>query len=318
VPDKVNDRERKCQHPRKALKNAKALAADSSLEPYSPKLSRSRLQRRRGAVLNGYTKLFSSIVTSTIWQESAPTKVVWVTMLAMADTSGEIQSSVPGLAHIAQVSVGDTEAALAKFLAPDKYSRTPDFDGRRIEPIDGGWRLLNHGKYRYMLSEGDRKERDRERKRRYRGRHQALCPTENGTERDKAGQDGNVREIQHTDTKAEALKDISSNAPASDQSDLLDSLRKVWDYYIHKVGRDPRTYSFTPIRQRIGLKRLEECLAKTDGDLENAENLMRIAIDQLAASDWHMGRDPKTNGKKYCEWDRHLFKTYEQMERWWN
>jgi hypothetical protein len=31
-----------------------------------------------------------------------------------------------------------------------------------------------------------------------------------------------------------------------------------------------------------------------------------------------MGRDPKTAGKKYCEWEDHLFKSYEQMEKWWN
>jgi hypothetical protein len=269
-------------------------------------------------VIYGYTKLHGSIVTSTIWQESPATCKVWVTMLAMADGNGEIQASVPGLAHIAQISVEETEAALAKFLASDRYSRTPDFDGRRIEPIDGGWRLLNHEKYRYMLSEEDRKERDRERKRRYRERVKEGCPMENGTERDKAGQEGNVREIQQTESNAEALKDIPSNAYASDESDLLDSLRIVWDYYISKVGRDPRTYSFSPTRQRIGMKRLKECLDKAGGDLGNAENLMRVAIDHLAASDWHMGRDPKTNDKKYCEWERHLFKSYEQMEGWWN
>jgi hypothetical protein len=74
-------------------------------------------------VIYGYTKLHGSIVTSTIWQESAPTKVVWVTMLAMADTNGEIQASIPGLAHMAQVSVQETEVALTKFQNPDKYSR---------------------------------------------------------------------------------------------------------------------------------------------------------------------------------------------------
>jgi hypothetical protein len=59
-------------------------------------------------------------------------------------------------------------------------------------------------------------------------------------------------------------------------------------------------------------------LVKTGGDLEKAVKLMNVAIDQLAASDWHMGRNPKTDGKKYYEWERHLFKSYEQMEEWWN
>ena len=69
---------------------------------------------------------------------------------------------------------------------------------------------------------------------------------------------------------------------------------------------------------RQGHTRLKECLKKTSGDLEKAAELMRLAIDGLAASAFHMGRDSKTNGQRYCEWEKHLFKTYEQMERWWN
>lgn len=54
------------------------------------------------------------------------------------------------------------EAALALFLGPDKYSRTPDNDGRRLEVIDGGWRLLNYTKYREMRDDEARKEYQRE------------------------------------------------------------------------------------------------------------------------------------------------------------
>ncbi len=32
-----------------------------------------------------YTKLFHSIVTSTIWRETDPTRIVWITMLALAE-----------------------------------------------------------------------------------------------------------------------------------------------------------------------------------------------------------------------------------------
>jgi hypothetical protein len=95
-----------------------------------------------------FTKLFSSITESTIWIESANVRLVWITMLAMADSKGRVWASVPGLANRARVPVEDVEEALSKFLGPDKYSRTPDNEGRRIEKIDGGWRLLNHAKYR--------------------------------------------------------------------------------------------------------------------------------------------------------------------------
>lgn len=115
-----------------------------------------------------YTKLFSSIVTSTIWTEDDKTRIVWITMLALADKNGEVQASIPGLARIAGVSVSDCETAIGKFLAPDRYSRTMDDEGRRIEPIEGGWVLINHAKYREMASRDEAREADTKRKRRYR------------------------------------------------------------------------------------------------------------------------------------------------------
>jgi hypothetical protein len=115
-----------------------------------------------------YTKLFNSIVTSTIWTEDDKTRIVWITMLALADKNGEVAGSVPGLARIAGVPVEAARIALEKFMAPDPDSRTRDDEGRRIEEIDGGWALLNHAKYRRMASKDENKERTRERVRRFR------------------------------------------------------------------------------------------------------------------------------------------------------
>lgn len=115
-----------------------------------------------------YTKLFNSIVTSTIWREADTTRIVWITMLACADKNGEVQASIPGLAHIAGVSVDACKAAIDRFLSPDPYSRTRDDEGRRIEEIDGGWLILNYVKYRQMASDEDRKAKAAERQRRFR------------------------------------------------------------------------------------------------------------------------------------------------------
>jgi hypothetical protein len=118
-----------------------------------------------------YTKLFNSIVTSTIWTEDDKTRIVWITMLALSDQNGEVHSSIPGLARLAGVSIPDAEKAIAKFLSPDDYSRTPDNEGRRIATIDGGWELLNHAKYRRMASLADKKESTANRQRRFRDRN---------------------------------------------------------------------------------------------------------------------------------------------------
>lgn len=115
-----------------------------------------------------YTKLFNSIITSTIWMEDDRTRIVWITMLACADKNGEVQASIPGLARIAGVPIEDCRAAITRFLSHDLDSRTKDDEGRRVEEIRGGWSLLNFRKYREMASKEESQANAAERKARYR------------------------------------------------------------------------------------------------------------------------------------------------------
>lgn len=124
--------------------------------------------------MSGYAKLFSSLVTSTIWREPAHVRLVWITMLALADRHGVVEASVPGLADAARVDLAECVAALERLHAPDQWSRSKEFEGRRIETIDGGWRLLNYAKYRDRLGRQDDDLSDSPgavRARRYRQRH---------------------------------------------------------------------------------------------------------------------------------------------------
>lgn len=108
--------------------------------------------------MTGYTKLFSSIIASTIWREDKETKIVWITILAMADKNGSVEASIPGLADMARVSVKECEKALKCLESSDPYSRTKEHEGRRIEPVDGGWLVLNHAKYREKMDDVERRE----------------------------------------------------------------------------------------------------------------------------------------------------------------
>jgi hypothetical protein len=105
-----------------------------------------------------FTKLFSSITTSTIWREDDHTRIVWITMLAMADKNGQVISSVPGLADMARVPLGQTVKSLEKLSSPDEWSSSQEFEGRRIEKIDRGWKLLNYAKFRAMREVEERRE----------------------------------------------------------------------------------------------------------------------------------------------------------------
>jgi len=108
-----------------------------------------------------FTKLFASITESTVWCEPDSTRIVWITMLAMADRKGRVWGSIPGLANRARVTIEQTERALRTFKSPDRYSRTPDNEGRRVEDIDGGWFLLNYEKHRATQDEESVKESKR-------------------------------------------------------------------------------------------------------------------------------------------------------------
>lgn len=118
-----------------------------------------RTRRVRG--MTGYTKLFGSILASTIWREDDKTRLVWITILAMVNRNGIAEGSIPGLADMARVSVTDCEAALEKLQSPDKYSRSQEYEGRRITPVDGGWLVLNYRKYRDRMNKDDRREYNR-------------------------------------------------------------------------------------------------------------------------------------------------------------
>lgn len=162
--------------------------------------------------MSNYTKLFNSIVTSTIWSEDDKTRIVWITMLAMADRHGEVSATLPGLARLAGVTLEAAELAIAKFLAPDKHSRTKDDEGRRIEEIEGGWLLLNHGKYRLLASTQDDMDKNAERQRRHRERlkRNGTVTDSNGTVTPKGG-----KAEAEADTKADEEKEKTPAPPAS-------------------------------------------------------------------------------------------------------
>jgi hypothetical protein len=113
--------------------------------------------------MTGYTKLFGSIVASTVWQEPHHVRIVWITMLALRNREHIVEASTPGLASLARVTVEECREALLRLESPDPDSRTPENEGRRIRKVDGGWLVLNGEKYRQKMSADDRREYNRKR-----------------------------------------------------------------------------------------------------------------------------------------------------------
>ncbi len=118
-----------------------------------------------------YNKIFSKILDSSVWLEPTPTRIVWFTFLAAMDETGFAQfASAANVAHRARVELPEAEAALACLEAPDPDSSDPEFEGRRVQRVPGGWMILNAEKYRDLVTRGGVREQTRKRVRSYRDR----------------------------------------------------------------------------------------------------------------------------------------------------
>jgi len=118
--------------------------------------------------MSGFTKLVPEIIQSSIWNETAEIRCVWIAMIATKDADGYVRGDARTIARMANVSPDAVEAALEMFQQPDPSSHTPDNDGRRIIPAPGGWIILNHDLYR--CRDDVYRERTRERVRKHRAK----------------------------------------------------------------------------------------------------------------------------------------------------
>ena len=69
------------------------------------------------------------------------------------DVDGPHPGSIPGFANLARVTIPEMEHALERLTSPDPYGRITDNEGRRIEKVPGGWRILNYLLYRDGLQD---------------------------------------------------------------------------------------------------------------------------------------------------------------------
>ena len=195
--------------------------------------------------MTGFTKLFSSIIHSTIWREPDHVRIIWVTMLAMCDRDGRVEASVPGLSDAARVDMAQCIEALNRLLAPDPYSRTTDCEGRRIAVIDGGWEIINYALYRERASKEHRRQQRAEKQQRYRDRKKAAAEREEGvtktvtegnalprvTDVDRRGPIAEAEANAESETDAEG----GSDAPARDQYEYQEDTDTDSQQIVHLI-----------------------------------------------------------------------------------
>lgn len=177
-----------------------------------------------------FVKLDCGIIHSSLWAEDSDTKICWITLLLLADATGFVRAAASAIAREAGISAAAGRRALDLFSSPDDESRTPDNQGKRIEKIDGGYRVLNYEKYR------ERDYTNAERQRRYRQSRNTVTPvtsrvtpvTRNGASR--------MQKQKHT-------KDIRANGSPPASFDVEDLIKKFVE--------DP-TYKGIDVRREFG------------------------------------------------------------------
>jgi hypothetical protein len=128
---------------------------------------------------DSFTKLFGTIITSSIWSEDDKTRIMWITLLACADSDGYCSGSIVGFAAMARMTLDQAQTAINRLEATDPHSRTPDHEGRRVLKVDGGWLLVNYSKYREKAQKEERREYLKLKKREQRSKCQQMSTAVN-------------------------------------------------------------------------------------------------------------------------------------------
>jgi hypothetical protein len=92
-----------------------------------------------------------------------------------------------------------------------------------------------------------------------------------------------------------------------------DAVERVFNYYRGTIGKS-NTYTLTDLRMKKGLARFAECLVKTEGKRDFAEELMKICVDALEANEFFMGKNDRK--RPFNDWEDQLFGSESRMEKW--
>lgn len=213
-------------------------------------------------------------------------------MLALQDRDHICRATVPALAKICNITNELCEEYLTDFQQPDKYSRSQEHEGRRVERVEGGYLILNGAHYQRLLSKEDRREYIRKKVSEHRQKRRDDVNTGNQDVNTGKQAVNKSNQSKHTKTKTKtktcSVRDLPTvethvELPKPATSMNVDLVFTHWKETLkHPDAR------LTAKRQQRILQRLKEGYSVDD---------LRAAIDGCAKSAFHMGDN--ANGKVY-------------------
>jgi hypothetical protein len=119
----------------------------------------------------GFAKLYGDkIARSSLMDASIFARWLFVYLLACADSKGRYScQTIETLARAANLTPEQTAKAVKELESPDPHSASPEYEGRRISRVNGGWEILNYTKYRDYRTKRQIKDVERKRARKEQG-----------------------------------------------------------------------------------------------------------------------------------------------------
>ena len=110
------------------------------------------MKRGQGIYKEGYFKVSRRLLESSLWCENGDVIKVFLALVAMSQDPGGPRNGAVFIARkqlAAKMFLSEErlQECLSVLASPDDESRTQDRDGRRIEILPNGFRVLNYGLY---------------------------------------------------------------------------------------------------------------------------------------------------------------------------
>lgn len=197
-----------------------------------------------------YGKIFASMFDGSLygnWQAI----VTFQQMIILCNSDGVIDMTPQALAARTSIPLDIIQAGIEALEAPDRYSRSPDLDGRRIERIDDrrpwGWRIVNYRKYREMVSAEEKREADRvriaeKRRNEKRARQDATGRDMSQDVANRRAESQHVANVAQAEAEAEAVVEATSSGKGRVEARAtrlaLDSLPDEWANFCRQERGD--------------------------------------------------------------------------------
>lgn len=118
-----------------------------------------------------YGKIFETMYKGTLYGHWEAI-VTFQQLIVLADADGIVDMTPQAICAHTSIPIDIIEKGLLKLAEPDKWSRTPGEEGKRIVCIDEhrpwGWQIVNYLKYKHLKDSDEVREQNRVRAQRFR------------------------------------------------------------------------------------------------------------------------------------------------------